>query len=229
MANGKTNTFQGTIRGVEVVHRKNFTEFMGPMRRARIVVWATTARGKRVWIRTVEGELDQLNIGIKIVMAQEFFGKLVGYKIRFHQDKWEGKNTFFAEKESLPDKFRVSYPEIKKVMWRWVKTHYGVELDRLQTDRMAKAAETRKKNAERDVQADLRRKAFLEERRKNALHATFIKGRNPKYGTDQWEARHEGRKLVLRKEDRYDPTEGSIPIENEFDLIPDKVILVRRI
>ncbi|MDP3947569.1 MAG: hypothetical protein Q8Q41_02665, partial [bacterium] len=141
-------TFQGTIREIEVVHRKSITTDEGYRRYARIVVWATMNTGKRVWVRTVEGGLDPLFIGVKVVMAQEFFSKLAGRKIRFHEDdSGEGGRIFFAEKESLPEKFLVSYQEIKKVMWKWVEERHGGELKRLQAEKLAKATATRAESA----------------------------------------------------------------------------------
>ncbi|KKU52097.1 MAG: hypothetical protein UX72_C0009G0018 [Parcubacteria group bacterium GW2011_GWA2_47_10] len=140
---------QGTIKEVEVVHRKTLSTFDGYQRYARIVVWATTENGKHVWVRTVEGGLDPLNIGIKVAMAQEFFSKLVGKKIRFHKD-YDGENVFFAEQDSLPKKYLASYQEIKKVMWKWVQTKHAGELEDLCKKRSAKAAATRKVNAEAD-------------------------------------------------------------------------------
>lgn len=230
---------QGTIKEIEVTHKKHFGGFRDAdgyesrARYARIVVWATTARGKRVWVRTVEGGLDPLNISIKIAMAQEFFKALVGKKIRFHKDEWG--DTLFAEENSLPQEFLISYSEIKKKMWKWVEANRGEELNQLRKERSAKAAATRKENAaikaeeeEWRAQMELRRQKELEERRKKALHLAFKKGRNPKYGSEQWEAWHEGRLYILRREDSYDPSEDKIPVEESFDLVPDRIVLVQR-
>ncbi len=254
---------QGTIKEIEVVHRKHFTTFDGYQRCARIVVWVTTKKGQRVWVRTVEGGLDPLNIEIKVAMAQEFFKKLVGRKIRFHKGE-EKNDTLFAEKESLPKKFLVSYQEIKKVMWKWVEANCAEELKKLREEKSAKAVATRKANAEEKeswrkqraadlglpkvaswkliketerkqeakwrAEEELRQKKWLEERRENALHLAFTLGYNPKYGTEQWEARYNGRLFVLRREDRYEPSEGEIPIEERLNLVPSgRIVLVQRI
>lgn len=255
----------GTIKEVEVVHRKHLTTFDGYQRDARIVVWATTKKGHRVWVRTVEGGLDSLNIEIKVAMAQEFFQKLVGRKIGFHKGEYD--DTLFAEEKSLPKKFLVSYQEIKKAMRKWVETNCAEELERLRGEKTAKAAATRKANAEaREVdrkrrvarlglpedaswvkvrqaekdecerkqqrwraEEEQRRKKELEERRKNALHLSFRKGRNPKHGNEQWEARHDGLLYILRREDVYDTSEGQIPVEKIFELVPGRIVLAERI
>lgn len=256
---------QGTIENIEVVHRKHLITFDGYQRCARIVVWATTKKGQRVWVRTVEGGLDPLDIGIKVVMAQEFFKKLVGRKISFH--KGEVDDTLFAEEESLPKKFLVSYQEIKKVLWKWVEANCAENLEKLRKTKSAKAAATRKANAEEKerwrkqratdlglpqdaswqqieeteekqrraqeekwrAEVETRRKEELEERRRKALKLAFKKGYNPKHGTEQWEARHNGRLFVLRREDRYEPSEGEIPIEERFELVSGRIVLVQRI
>jgi len=256
---------QGTIKDIEVVHRKHLTTFDGYQRCARIVVWATTKRGQRVWVRTVEGGLDPLDIGIKVAMAQEFFKKLVGRKISFH--KSENDDTLFAEEKSLPKKFLVSYQEIKKSMWKWVEANCTEKLAKLRKEKSSKATATRKANAEAKeswrkqraadlglpkdaswdlieeteekerrkreakwrAEEELRQKKWLEERRKNALRLVFRKGYNPKYGTEQWEARHDGRLFVLRREDQYEPSEGEIPVEERFDLVLGRIVLVQRI
>lgn len=297
--------FQDTIKEIEVVHRTGFSPFRGRQRFARIVVWATMNSGERVWVCTVEGGLDTLEIGIKVAMCQEYFKSLSGFKIKFHQGKFESEDTFFAEEETLPQEFLVSYQEVKKKMWSWVKVKYAEELERLRKDRSGKAAATRKINAEereadrkrratklglpedtpwkkiekaeeeeyvrRDkarLEADRKRQAAslglpedspwsaiynaqaeanrkrqaawqaeyeqrrqkeLEEQRKNALWLSFRKGRNPKHGNEQWEARHEGLLFILRREDKYDASEGKIPVEESFELVPDKIMLVQRI
>lgn len=69
----------------------------------------------------------------------------------------------------------------------------------------------------------------LEQRRRTALKLAFTKGRNPKHGNEQWEARYKGRLFVLRREDLYKSSEGEIPIEEMFDLMPGRVVLVQRI
>lgn len=255
----------GTIKDIEVVHRKHLTTIDGYQRCARIVVWATTDKGERVWVRTVEGGLDPLDIGIKVSMAQGFFKGLAGRKISFH--KGEDDDTLFAEEKSLPKKFLVSYQEIKKAMWKWVEANRAEELEKLRKEKSAKVAATRKANVEEKenrrkqraadlglpkdaswelieeadekerrkreakwrAEEELRNKKWLEERRKNAPHLAFRKGYNSKYGTEQWEARHNGRLFVLRREDQYEPSEGEIPIEERFDLVPGRITLVQRL
>ncbi len=135
---------QGTIREIETVHRKNLSTFDGYKRYARIVVWAITCKGKRVWVRTVEGGLDPVDVGVKIAMTQEFFAGLVGHRIRFCNDG----GTFFVEENSLPKKFLVSYQEIKEAMQKWVEVNCAEKLEQLRIKKSAKMASTRKANAE---------------------------------------------------------------------------------
>lgn len=87
----------------------------------------------------------------------------------------------------------------------------------------------KKKRLEKEAEEEKRYKAELAEFRKNALKLSFIKGRNPKYGDDQWEARQNGRLYVLRRENGYDPKEGAIPVMEMFDLVPGRITLVARI
>lgn len=97
-----------------------------------------------------------------------------------------------------------------------------------------KALEAAEKESFREYAREIKKaraeeKKRLEERRKSALKLPFTKGRNPKYDCDQWEAQHEGRLYVLRREDSYDSAEGPIPIEKVFDLVQDRIVLVSRI
>lgn len=78
-------------------------------------------------------------------------------------------------------------------------------------------------------QIDATEEARLNELRKNALKLSFIKGNNPKYGTEQWEARYDGRLYILRREDDYELEEKNVPVEKMFDLVPDRIVLVQRI
>lgn len=284
----KAEVLQGTVGAVEVVHHEHFSTFEGYSRNARIVVWATTTNNEHVWVRTVEGGLDSLNISIKIAMAQEFFKKLVGHEIHFHGEKSHGETVFFVERESLPAKFLAPYSEIKSAMWSWVETNHAKELGDLRKGKAEKAAATRKRNAEtketerkrlasvfnlsedatwkqieqaesearkkqeeelraqeenwqarekarraadsaRRAEEDLRRSKDLEERIENAPHLCFKKGRNPKYGNDQWEARCNGRIFILRREDSYDPLEKEIPVKEIVELVPGRIVLVQRL
>lgn len=224
---------QGTIERVEVVHRKNFTALDGRRRCARIVVWAVMTSGERVWVRTVEGGLDPINIGIKVAMAQEFFKKLTGHEIRFREQKSGGEAAFFADEKSLPKKFLFSYREIKESLWHWVEANYAEELENLRKARTTKAIATRRANAgAREAESKrfaAQQQRELETRCQNALRLNFVKGRNPKHGNDQWEARHNGLRYVLRRKDAYDPSEGKISVEEIFHLVPDRVVLVSRI
>lgn len=151
---------QGTIKQIEVVHRKCITTLDGYRRYARIVVWATTSRGKRIWICTVEGGLDPLSVEVKVAMSQEFFKGLVGEKIKFREGEFERENIFFAEKRSLPKKFLVSYSEIKKAMCKWVKTNLGDKLEELRKQKSTRAAATRRENVEADEANRKKRAAY---------------------------------------------------------------------
>lgn len=62
-----------------------------------------------------------------------------------------------------------------------------------------------------------------------SLLLPFQKGCNPKWGNDQWEARQDGQLFVLRREDRYDSSEGSVIVVKLSDLVPGKIILVGRV
>lgn len=253
--------FEEVIAAVEVIHRKGFTPlFDGRQRYARMVVWATTNSGKRVWTSTVEGDLDPMNVEIKVAMAQEFFSGLVGHSVSFHEDHY--KNAFFVEEQSLPKKFRVSYPELKEAMREWVKVNCSEELARLRKEKAVKAATTRKKNAEekeswrkrkaasmglsedaswkqieqaeeqarnqREELEKLRRAEELKERRANATHLSFTRGRNPKTGNDQWQTQFRGYLCVLCREDSYVPADGEIPVEGILEF-PGRIMLVKRI
>ena len=86
-----------------------------------------------------------------------------------------------------------------------------------------------KEEEKRRRREEVEEKARLKERLKNALKLSFVRGRNPRYGTEQWEAQHEGRLYVLQREDNYDPEEKAVPVEKRFDLVPNRIMLVERI
>lgn len=101
-------------------------------------------------------------------------------------------------------------------------------------DDQRKAAEKAEKQAFKEYcraakRARAEEKAKLEERRQNALKLCFVKGYNPKYGSEQWEARYGGRLYVLRREDDYELEEKHVPVEKIFDLVPSRIVLVQRI
>lgn len=86
--------------------------------------------------------------------------------------------------------------------------------------------EARKQREERE---ELRREQELAERRKNATHLAFRKGRNPKTGCEQWQAHFQGWLCVLRREDEYALADGEIPAEGILELVPGRIMLVKRI
>ena len=86
-----------------------------------------------------------------------------------------------------------------------------------------------RREGERDQQEWRRREEELAKRRKSALHLAFERGYNPKRRSEQWETRHEGRLHVLDRDDLYGYLEGAVPVEVLFDLVPGRVVLVRRI
>ena len=66
-------------------------------------------------------------------------------------------------------------------------------------------------------------------RREKALKLAFVKGRNPKHGNEQWEARLDGKLYILERKCTYQPSEAMVPVEEVFDLVPDRIVLVERI
>lgn len=116
------------------------------------------------------------------------------------------ENTVSAVKKKISARKKVKWQEAKKEQARLERRMAGVE-------RQMRFEEQRR----------------LEERRRNALRLAFTIGHNPKYGDEQWEARQNGRLFVLRREDVYEPSEGEIPVEERFDLVPGRIVLVQRI
>ena len=54
----------------------------------------------------------------------------------------------------------------------------------------------------------------------------FREGKNPKYGTFQWESWDQGIKYVLGHDSSYETGEGSVLVRITRELVPDKVFLV---
>lgn len=97
-------TFREVVQSIQVVHRKcNF------FRNAKIVIWAKTEKGKKVWVRSLYG-LDEVLIETKVKIAQELFEKLVGSDINFVKDN----DCYFVVKGSLPKQFMIYYKDLKE-------------------------------------------------------------------------------------------------------------------
>jgi len=191
----------------------------------RWIVWAITNDGKylgdeRVWIRTVEDNSDKLLLRLRSLLVKAFFEQLVGQEIEF--DKYRDEcyqECYSATEAKLPDdllldKFTRIYTWCEKNHPEWLEN----DLEMLRKKKNQVVAATKKKNAD-----------ALAERRRKALQLTFIEGVNPKWGDKQWQTRHAGRLYVLQRGTKYNPSEGVIPVEEDFHLVPDRVILVRRI
>lgn len=73
------------------------------------------------------------------------------------------------------------------------------------------------------------RVAYWAERRQKAMKLIFQLGRNPKHGDEQWQSRVGGVLYVLIRSQRYSEVEGEVPVETDRDLVPGRVVLVRRI
>ena len=91
-----------------------------------------------------------------------------------------------------------------------------------------KKAERQEKEKEQ-ARLRLEEQRRVEERRQNALKLAFTRGHNPKRGNEQWEAWHDGRLYILRRENLYEISEGEVPVEKRFDLVPGRIVLVQRI
>lgn len=75
----------------------------------------------------------------------------------------------------------------------------------------------------------LARQEFLAKRIASAPKIAFAMGYNNKRQCSQWRCRLNGKLHVLREEDDYEAEEGAVPVEIVRDLVPNKVVLVRRI
>lgn len=186
----------------------------------RWVVWAITDKNERVWVRTVEDDSEHLPLRSRSLIVKAYFEQLVGQEIEFEVYSGESyQECYSCSKDKLPenlllDKFTSIYVWCEKNHPELLEN----KLEPLRKEKNQAVAATKKKNADE-----------LAERRSNALQLTFVEGRNPKWGDKQWQARYAGRLYVLQRGTKYDPSEGAIPVEEKFHLVPDKVILVRRI
>ena len=225
--------YSDKVRSIQPVHKLplNFDETGKEDLPERWVVWATMERkdypgfeGERVWLRTVEDDGDRLPLRQRSLLVKAFFETIVGQEIAFNLKSGEWYQACYSvEDGTLPEMYQVdSFSEIQE----WVTKNHPEWLEdglKVLREKKAKAvAITKKKNA-------VERKAELEKRRQRAIKLVFSKGRNPKHGTDQWEAHRNGRLYVLAKECKYESSDGEIPVEVAFDLVPDRIILVDRI
>lgn len=69
----------------------------------------------------------------------------------------------------------------------------------------------------------------IAENQEGYLLLTFWEGRNPKYGTSQWESRYSGKKYVLSRESSYNASEGPVLVRIIRELVLDKVFLVSKL
>lgn len=205
---------------VEPTHKVPSSNYEGKKYPRRWVVWVVTNEDERVWVRTVKDDSDRLPLRLRSLLVKAFFEQLVGQEIKF--DKYQDESyqeCYSVNEDKLPedlllDEFARIYAWCKKNRPEWLEN----DLELLRKKRGQAVAATKKRNAD-----------ALAERRRKALKLTFVEGRNPKYGDKQWQARHNGRLYVLARECEYNSSEGSIPIEEVLELVPDRVILVARI
>lgn len=186
----------------------------------RWVVWAITDEDERVWVRTVKDDTDHLPLRLRSLLIKAFFERLVGQEIEFDKYRDESYQECYSVNEAklsedlLLDKFARIHVWCEKNRPEWIEN----DLELLRKKRNQAVVATKKRNAD-----------ALEERRNKALKLAFVEGRNPKYGDKQWQARHNGRLYVLARECEYNSSEGSIPIEEVLELVPNRVVLVARI
>lgn len=69
----------------------------------------------------------------------------------------------------------------------------------------------------------------ITENQDDYLLLTFWEGRNPKYGTHQWESWDQGKKYVLTRESSYSAGEGPVLVRITRELVPDRVFLVSKL
>lgn len=150
-------------------------------------------------------------------------------------------------KQTMPETIEVSKTESQRGTEYYIASEADLNtwLDRCNDpaniERADVEAKTRSREAEekfsreyvlllkQEHECELKEAAELQERRERALKLAFVKGRNPKYKSEQWEARHKNVLYVLRHEDIYEPSEGRVSVEKVMDLIPGRVALVKRI
>ncbi|KKS38560.1 MAG: hypothetical protein A3G49_06645 [Candidatus Sungbacteria bacterium RIFCSPLOWO2_12_FULL_41_11] len=168
-------------------------------------------------VLTVQNGKKKEKIDIALFFKQRW-GKLVGSRRNALTTTMPGAVLLTGK----PGKYTVSIRSLQT----WLKKAQQACVNPHAKSTTTENRTHREEREERAFQKELR---LLEERRANAMKLVFQKGFNPKYGNEQWEARSEGRKYILERTDNYSPSEGTIPIEIMFDLIPDRVTLVRRI
>lgn len=200
---------ESTIKSIEISHKCPFSDdyVMNIMKMLRMVVWAMMERGERVWIRTVEGDLEHTYNEVKIAFFQEFFNGLVGQTIEFEPGKHGG---FFVNSYSVPLKFsKPSYPRIKHEMEKWVEENCAELIKRLNKEKAAKAAATRIMNREyaeemeedrrRDIQEYGLRDNATDEEIYNARHKKYLEECVEKERRKLEEKRRNALKLTFRK------------------------------
>ena len=195
----------------------------------RWVVWATIKDDKygfeeRVWLRTVADDSDALPLRQRSLLVRNFFETLIGQEIEYSLKYDVGYEPCYSAHESSVPKSHLL--DLFSDIYGWFEKNRSECLENnlksLRESRSQKLAAIRKEEEARLEEA-------LRIRREKALKLAFVKGRNPKHDDEQWEAQHEGRKYILRREDIYQPSEAMVPVERVFDLAPDRVVLVRRI
>lgn len=230
--------YSGTVIAVRPVHKlalKFFKKSKENLPR-RWVVWSSTVDSESlfenpVWLRNVEDDSDALPLRQRSLLVKTFFEMYIGQTIKYSLKSGEWyKDCYSVGDKTLPKLYQVdSFSDIHK----WFKKNRPECLEgglKILREKKTKAiAVTKKKNAVRRKDKAIREQEEFEKRRRDALKLSFIKGRNPKHGTEQWEARHKGRLYILAREFSYEPSEGAIPIEKAFDLVPDRIVLVDRI
>ncbi len=202
----------------------------------RWVIWATTQKYKkskyfnpenRVWLCIIADDSDNLPLRQRSLLVKNFFEPIIGSKIEFSLGSscvYSHESHYSVHEHTLPALYQQVSSFTDICNWFQENRPECIENDLklLREERNREIAATKKKNKaikERE----------LEEQRKNALKLAFVKGRNPKHGNEQWEARHNDHLYILRREDEYEPSEGKIPVEEIFDLVSDRITLVQRI
>src|SRR5689334_15845870 len=113
---------KGVVEKIEVVHHPTvnyYDEKNRPcIRYARLIVWARLESGERVWIDTSEGDLDSMKVELKVAMFEHFFQSLIGTTITVKEGS--GEKALFADRRSIPKKFRISYLEIQEQLKDWL-------------------------------------------------------------------------------------------------------------
>lgn len=215
--------FDGKVVAIKPIHKlaaRSLWEVEKTLPK-RWVIWSVVDSEYRlVWLRIVEDDSDALPLRQRSLLVKTFFEQLVDQKIQFSEKRGDWyKECYSVEGGALPELYQVdSFSNI----YEWFKKNRPECLEndlKVLREKKAKAvAATKKKNI-----------AELERRRQNAPKLTFTRGLNPRYGTEQWEARKDGRLFILRREDYYDLTYGPVPIEETFDLVPGRITLVKRV